>query len=213
MNSRKLIIAGVILFMSFMTVFGQSPSKFKLLLHSGVSFASYPSGFTNFYNPALNFGAGISYKLSPKISLILDFNHYRFVPEEKWSWYISFDGGQTHVKLDSPFYMGDLVYDFNDLILSLKIKPLQTRISPYFTLGGGASYRRQADSWYIGVGGRKVYFSESIYYLVTTGLGVEYRINKKIDMFLEVGYNYCFFKKQKYNTGVTPLKVGIAWAL
>lgn len=214
MNLRKLIIVGVILLVSFMTVLGQAPSKFKLLIHSGVSFASYPkSDFSTFYNPALNYGVGLSYQLSSRMFLILDFNHYRFVPKEKWCWYMSFDGGQTYVKLNTPFYMGDFVYDFNDLNLNLKIKLLQTRISPYFTLGGGASYRRQANTWYIGEGGRKVYFSESIYYLVTTGLGVEYRLNKKIDLYVEVAYNYCFFTDKKYNTGVTPLKVGIAWGL
>jgi len=214
MTARKLTIAGVVLLLSFITVLGKSQSKFKLLLHSGVSFASYPKNdFATFYNPALNYGAGLSYQLSSKMFLILDFNHYRFVPEEKWCWYMSFDGGQTYVKLRSPFYMGDFVYEFNDLILDLKIKPLQKRFSPYFIFGGGASYRRNAKTWSLGIEGRKVYFADSIYYLVTTGLGVEYQVNKKIDMFLEVGYNYCFFTNKKYNTGVTPLKIGIAWGL
>ncbi|MCX6582822.1 MAG: hypothetical protein NT166_21815 [Candidatus Aminicenantes bacterium] len=214
MTSKKLTIAGVIILLSFMTVFGQSPSKFKLLLHSGVSFPSYPSrSFATFYNPALNFGAGISYQLSSKMSLILDFNHYRFVPKEKWCWYMSFDGGQTYIKLETPFYMGDFVYEFNDLILDLKIKPLQKRFSPYFIFGGGVSYRRNAITWAIKDEGRKVYFTDSVYYLVTTGLGLEYQLNKKIDMFLEVAYNYCFFTKKKYNTGVTPLRIGIAWGL
>lgn len=215
MSAKKLMISVLISLLASMTAFGQKTSKFKLLLHSGVSFASYPKNdFATFYKPALNFGAGLSYQLSSKMFLILDFNHYRFIPEEKWCWYMSFDGGQTYVKLETPFYMGDFVYEFNDLILNLKIKPLQKRFSPYFILGGGASYRRNAKTWVIKKDeGRKVYFSDSIFYLVTTGLGVEYRINKRIDMFLEVSYNYCFFKNKLHNTGVTPLKVGIAWGL
>ena len=214
LTTRKLIFVAIIFSFFCMNAFGQNASKIKLLIHSGISFASYPSNdFSTFYNPALNYGIGISYLLSSKMSLILNFNHYRFIPKEKWGWYISFDGGLTHVKLKNPYYIGDVVYEFNDLIAEFKIKLSQKRFVPYFLFGGGASYRRNANTWSIGIYGRKVYFSESIFYLVTTGLGFEYRINKKIDIFLEAGYNYCFFKNKHHNTGVTPLKVGIACGL
>ena len=123
--------------------------------------------------------------------------------------------GDTLLTLDTPFYMGDVTYEFNDFLLNIKVKHLrlEKRFNFYSLAGAGVSYRKEATHWSIGIYGRKIYYSKSLYILISAGLGIEYGLGRNIDIFLEGGYNYCFWRLKEKNTGVIPVKMGLAWKL
>jgi hypothetical protein len=85
------------------------------------------------------------------------------------------------------------------------------RLNFYSIAGAGVSYRREASDWSIGIHGRHIYYYESIFWLISCGLGLEYDVNRNMDIFLEGSYNYCFLNIREKNTGVIPVKVGFAW--
>jgi hypothetical protein len=216
MTARKLTIAGVIILLSCMTVLGQSTSKFKIFAYSGVTFPSYPSkGFASFFRPAQNCGVGLNYRLSPKLSLTLDFSHYQFQPKSKSGWRFDHDGyGITFTKVPFPPNFIEVDYDRNDLLLELKLKPFQPqkRLSPYIIAGGGITYRR-IEAYQAGFKSTSWYRSNAIHYLITAGIGFDYRIDNKIDIFMETCYNFSFYDHKQKNRGVIPLKLGIALGL
>ncbi|MCX6579809.1 MAG: hypothetical protein NT166_06455 [Candidatus Aminicenantes bacterium] len=129
MTARKLTIAGVIILLSCMTVLGQSPSKFKFFVYPGMSIASYPSiGFASFYNPAPNIGVGLNFLLTSRMSLNLDFNHYRFKANKISDWYIPSEEGETpFISASFSPELGDVKSYFNDVVLELKMKPFQIK--------------------------------------------------------------------------------------
>ncbi|MCX6584906.1 MAG: outer membrane beta-barrel protein [Candidatus Aminicenantes bacterium] len=216
MTARKVTIAGVIILLSCMTVLGQSTSKFKLFVYSGVTFPSYPSnGFASFFRPTQNCGVGLNYRLSPKLSLTLDFSHYQFQPKSKSGWDFNYNGHDIEfTKVPFPPSIIEVDYDRNDLLLKLKLKPfqMQKRLSPYIIAGGGMTYKR-IEAYRDGLKSTSWYKSKSIDYLLTAGIGFDYRIENKIDIFMEACYNYSFFEHKELTRGVIPLKLGIALGL
>jgi len=76
------------------------------------------------------------------------------------------------------------------------------------------TYRREAVGWSISTyHGSQVEYAESILWLVSAGLGIEYDVNRNMDIFLEGSYNYSFFNNGEVNINarVIPVKVGFAW--
>ena len=115
------------------------------------------------------------------------------------------------IKLETPFYMGDFTDEFYDFILNVKLKhkKLTNRLNFYSIAGAGATYRRDAVAWSIGIYGRQIYYAKSILWLVSAGLGLEYDVNRNIDIFIEGNFSYSFFRQQ--NAKVIPVKIGFAW--
>lgn len=186
-------------------------SKINFLLHTGLSFNTV----TTFYRPAVITGFGFSYRLSKTLSLILYFKHYHFIPKEKnkYTWFMYIGDSPIPVKLEEPFYRGDRTDEFYELLLDVKLKhkKLTNRLNFYSVAGAGATYRREAVGWGIGIHGRKSFYAESVLWLVSAGLGIEYDVNRNIDIFLEASYNFCFFNFRDKNTSVIPVKLGFAW--
>lgn len=217
MKTRKLSIGLIMVMLLFTTLYlkGEEEknkrSRINFILHSGVSFITYNTTAT--FKPAANIGCGLSYRLSKIMSLVFYFKHYLFYPKYKYSWFLYWGDSPIPVKLEEPFYMGDLTYEFYDFLLEVKLKhkPLTNRLNFYSIAGAGVSYRREASEWSVGIYGRKIYYAESIFWLVSAGLGLEYDVNRNIDIFLEASYNYCFLKMRDKNTGVFPVKIGLAW--
>jgi len=125
------------------------------------------------------------------------------------------EGYPYPVRLEEPYYQGDRTDEFYDLLLDVKLKhkKLTNRLNFYSVAGLGATYRREATGWGIGIYGRKIYYSESILWLVSAGLGIEYDVNRNMDIFLEGSYNYSFFNNGEVNINarVIPVKIGFAW--
>jgi hypothetical protein len=220
MNSRKLTIGLIILLLLFTTVSlkGEEEknkrSRINFLLHSGLSF----NAATTFYRPAVITGFGLSYRLSKILSLIFYFKHYHFVPKEKnrYTWFMWWGDSPIPVRRNTPFYMGDFTDEFYDLLLDVKLKhkKLTNRLNFYSVAGLGATYRRDAVGWSISsYHGRQIEYAESILWLVSAGLGIEYDVNRNMDIFLEGSYNYSFFNNGEVNINarVIPVKVGFAW--
>jgi hypothetical protein len=220
MNSRKLTIGFMILMFLFTTISlkGEEEknkrSKINFLLHSGLSFNTA----TTFYRPAVITGFGFSYRLSKITSLILYFKHYHFIPKakNKYSWYMYIEGYPYPIRLEEPYYQGDRTDEFYDLLLDVKLKhkKLTNRLNFYSVAGLGATYRREAVGWSISTyHGSQVEYAESILWLVSAGLGIEYDVNRNMDIFLEGSYNYSFFNNGEVNINarVIPVKVGFAW--
>ena len=188
-------------------------SRLNFILNTGLSF----NPVTTFYRPAVITGFGLSYRLSKTLSLILYFNHYHFIPKEKnkYTWFMYIGDSPIPVKLEEPFYMGDRTDEFYDFLLNVKLKhkKLTNRLNFYSVAGLGATYRREAAGWSIGIYGRQAYYTESILWLVSAGLGLEYDLNRNIDIFLEGNFNYCFFNNEEVNINVRiiPVKIGFAW--
>jgi hypothetical protein len=216
MTIRKLAIIGVIIVLFCMPSFGQNKSTFRLLVYSGMTVPSYPStGFASFFRPSQNFGIGLNYQLSPKLSLHFDFSHYQFQPKSKLGWRLVHDA--YGITFEKSIYSSDIIeadYDRNDLLLELKLKPFQNqkRFSPYILAGAGAAFTR-IEAYRFGFDSKSWYKSTSIHYLITAGIGFDYRIDNKIDVFMEVCYNYSFLDNKKKTKGVIPLKLGIALGL
>jgi hypothetical protein len=219
MTARKFAIINVIILLACMTVYGQSPSKFKIFVYSGISLPVYPSsGFSSFLRPVPNVGVGLNFKLSSKMSISLDFNRYRFKPKSKTGWDISM--GESGIQFTENLYATGFIevdYDRNDLLLELKWSPfpIKARFSPYIIAGAGATFRRietyQYDYYEISM--LRWYKSNSVFYLAVVGLGIEYRIDDKVGIFLEACYNYSFLDQKNKNRGVIPLKLGISLGL
>ena len=215
MNTRKLTIALTILLLLFTTVYLKGEgvknkrSRINFILHSGISF----NPANTFYNPAIITGCGFSYRLSRTVSLILYFKHNHFIPKEKnkYTWFLYIGDSPIPVRLKEPSYQGDRTDEFYDLLLNVKLKhkKLTNRLNFYSVAGFGATYRREASEWSIGIHGRKIYYAESLLWLVSAGLGLEYELNRNIDIFLEGSYNYSFFKT--INARIIPVKFGVAW--
>jgi hypothetical protein len=215
MNSKKLSIIFIILMLLFATgsLNGNEEinkrSKINFLLHTGLSFNTV----TTFYRPAVITGFGFSYRLSKTLSLILYFNHNIFVPKEKnkWAWFMWWGDSPIPVKLEEPLYRGDLTDEFYDLLLDVKLKhkKLTNRLNFYSVAGLGATYRKEVVGWGIGIYGRQIYYAESILWLISAGLGLEYDVNRNIDVFIEGNINYSFFRE--HNAKVIPVKIGFAW--
>jgi len=216
MNPRKLTIGLIILLLLFTTVSlkGEGEknkrSRINFILHSGLSF----NPATTFYNPAVITGFGFSYRLSKTVSLILYFKHNHFIPKEKnkYTWFMYIEGSPIPVRRNTPFYRGDFTDEFYDLLLDVKLKhkKLTNRLNFYSVAGLGATYRRDAVGWSISIyHGRQIEYAESILWLVSAGLGLEYDVNRNIDIFLEGSYSYSFFKT--INARIIPVKVGFAW--
>ncbi|MCX6584933.1 MAG: outer membrane beta-barrel protein [Candidatus Aminicenantes bacterium] len=214
MTIRKLTIAVVIICLFSITALGKSSSKLNFFIHTGISIPSYPSlVFASFYDPAVNIGGGMNLQLSPKLSLTIDFNHYRFKANKIKDSHISSEvGDKSFITAPLSAELGDVKSDFNDLVLNLKIKPFYTikRLSPYFLAGAGVTFIKVA-SYLIGNKGNDWYKSHSTRFLINAGFGLEYRISKDIDIFLEACYNYCFLTHQHMN--IIPLKLGVALGL
>ncbi len=220
MNSRKLSIGLIILIFLFTTVSlrGEEEkdkrSRINFILHSGLSF----NAATTFYRPAVISGFGLSYRLSKITSLILYFKHYHFIPKakNKYSWFLWWGDSPIPVRLEKPFYQGDRTDEFYDLLLYVKLKhkKLTNRLNFYSVAGFGATYRREAVGWSISIyHGRKIEYAESLLWLVSAGLGIEYEVNRNMDIFLEGSYNYSFFNNGvvNINARVIPVKMGFAW--
>ena len=215
MNTRKLTIGLTSLLLLFTTIYlmGEGEknkrSRINFILHSGLSF----NPATTFYNPAVITGFGFSYRLSKTVSLILYFKHNHFIPKEKnkYTWFMYIEGSPYPVRLEEPFYRGDRTDEFYDLLLNVKLKhkKLTNRLNFYSLAGLGATYRREAVGWSVGIHDSQTYYAESILWLVSAGLGLEYDLNRNIDIFLEGSYNYSFFKT--INARIIPVKVGFAW--
>jgi hypothetical protein len=189
-------------------------SKINFLLHSGLSFNTA----TTFYRPAVITGFGFSYRLSKITSLILYFKHYHFIPKakNKYSWFLWIGDSPIPVRLEEPFYMGDFTDEFYNLLLDFKLKhkKLTNRLNFYSVAGLGATYFREAVGWSISTyHGMQVEYAVSILWLVSAGLGIEYEVNRNMDIFLEGSYNYSFFNNGEVNINarVIPVKVGFAW--
>jgi hypothetical protein len=73
----------------------------------------------------------------------------------------------------------------------------------------GSIYLSAIVGWGIGIYGRQIYYAESILWLVSAGLGLEYDVNRNIDIFIEGSFNYSFFRE--FSAKVIPVKIGFAW--
>jgi hypothetical protein len=217
MNFRKITIGLTILLLLFITVYpnekgeNKKISKVNFLLYTGISFIPYNTSDT--FKPAVNIGCGFGYCLSKSISLVFYLRHYLFFPKHKYCWFMWWGDSPIPVKLEEPFYMGDMTYEFYDFLLNVKLKhkKLTDRLNFYSVAGAGLSYRIEASGWSIGINGRQLYYSKSLFCLVSAGLGLEFDLNRNIDIFLEGSYNYCFLSYKEKNTGVIPVKIGFAW--
>jgi hypothetical protein len=215
MNTKKSSIIFIIFMFLFTTgsLNGNEEinkrSRINFLLHTGLSFNTD----TTFYRPAVITGFGFSYRLSKMLSLILYFKHNIFIPKEKkkWAWFMWIGDSPYPVKLEEPFYRGDLTDEFYDLLLDVKLKhkKLTNRLNFYSVAGLGATYRKEVVGWGIGIYGRQIYYAESILWLVSAGLGLEYDVNRNIDIFIEGSFNYSFFRE--FSAKVIPVKIGFAW--
>lgn len=197
---KKILFTVLLTVLLCMNVLSEDNSKHWLFVHSGISFPMSPQIFKDDYKKACDIGAGYGFNLSPKISLVGNLNYKQFQSKEKyWMPWKDFD--------EEKQYKANVFSSFCDLRFNLG----QKRLQPYFLASAGLTLVYRCGGFLYKVDANHSKRGTTIRFGIGGGFGLNFKINRKWNVFIESRYTtICFFEEEGNYAGYLPIFLGIS---
>ncbi len=204
-NSRIVIL--VILVVGILTLtsnsIAQQQPKANLFVHVGISVPLSPHGFSDYWNPGVNFGAGIEYPVNPNTFLGGNFTYSRF----------NFDKNSFLSDLGlrgSGIWVSGASSTILSVLANLKLisQTKESIVAPYFIMESGY-FKITLESITAGFLG----YTETIEgdsdtaLVISLGMGLDLQLNEKSSFFIQIGYTTTIAEDPQRS--YIPFKVGI----
>ena len=210
MKSFILVIIGFVFLNS--NLYSQKVLVPQLYINSGITMPIYPEYFNDYWNSGINVGGGLNIPVFSLLNIQLGFQYNSFLFDDlKWldeldKYLLSIGEDEISDELIISGAMKNILLISLNLKIDYSLFGGSLNPNPYLIGGLGMIYNNTDN---LVVGGLEVDFKEETRFAGGIGAGVDIRLNKETNIFIEGFYMHGLTKEE--NNQEIPMEIGGAY--